>query len=132
MTEQVGRTPPRDGTVPLIPEDSPCESPIEHLMPLLDGMSGQLGEGTGFDTKYQGIFAISNGELAHTTVVQHTLDTGNSRPIKQPPRRMPLPQREIADREVDKMMEKMGTPASALTIGDQMTLRARTLIPCHI
>ena len=42
VLEQVERAHPRDGTVLPIPEDGPCESPIEHLMPLLDGMSDQL------------------------------------------------------------------------------------------
>ena len=104
-------TVPRDGTVLPIPEDGPCENPVEHLMPLLDGMSDQLEPEQqervlDLVLKYQGIFALPNGELGHTTLVQHTVDTGDSRPIKQPPRRMPLPQREIADREVDKMLEK--------------------------
>ena len=80
-------------------------------MPLLDGMSDQLEpeqQESVLDLvlKYQGIFALPNRELGHTTLVQHTVDTGDSRPIKQPPRRMPLPQREIADQEVDKMLEK--------------------------
>ena len=71
-------------------------------MPLLDGMSDQLEPEQqerilDLVLKYQEIFALPNGELGHTTLVQHTLDTGDSRPIKQPPRRMPLPQREIAD-----------------------------------
>ena len=80
-------------------------------MHLLDGMSDQLDPEQqervlDLVLKHQGIFALPNGELGHTTLVQHTVDTGDNRPIKQPPRRMPLPQREIADREVVKMLEK--------------------------
>ena len=41
-----------------------------------------------------------------TTHVQHTIDTGDNHPIKQPPRRLPVAQREIADKEVDKMLLK--------------------------
>ena len=56
--------------------------------------------------RYQHIFATPEGELGHTTLVDHTIDNGDSRPIKQPPLRMPPLQRELADREVDKMLEK--------------------------
>ena len=98
VIEQVDRAPRRDGTVLLIPEDGPCENPMEHLIPLLDGMSDQLEpEQQERVLKYQRIFALSNGELRYTTLVQHSVDTGDSRPIEQPPCRMPLPQREIAD-----------------------------------
>ena len=109
--EQVERAPPRDGTVLPIPEDGPCENLLEHLMLLSDGMSDQLEPEQqervlDLVLKYQGIFALPDGDLGHSTLVQHTVDTGDSRPIKQPSRRMPLPQREIADREVNKMLEK--------------------------
>ena len=62
VMEQVERAPLRDGTVLPIPEDGPCENPIEHLMPLLDGMSDQLEseqQESVLDLvlKYQGIFA---------------------------------------------------------------------------
>ena len=126
-------------------------------MPLLDGMSDllepeQQERVLDLVLKYQGIFALPNGGLGHTTLVQHTVDTGNNRPIKQPTRRMPLPQREIADREVDKMLEKgytepsdsqCASPVVLVTKKDGSTcfcvdyrqlndVRARTLIPCHI
>ena len=90
----VERAPPRDGTVLLIPEDGPCEGPIDHLMPLLDGMSDQLEPEQqervlDLVLKYQGIFALPNGDLGHATLVQHTVDAGDNKPNKQPP----LPQR---------------------------------------
>ena len=52
------------------------------------------------------VFAYPDGELGHTTLVQHTIDTGDNHPIKQPPRRLPVAQREIADKEVEKMLLK--------------------------
>ena len=52
------------------------------------------------------VFASPDGELGHTTLVQHTIDTGDNHPIKQPPRRLPVAQREIADKEVEKMLLK--------------------------
>ena len=78
VMEQVERAPPMDDTVLPIPEDGPCKGPIEHLMPLLDGMSDQLEPEQQVRVldlvlKYQGIFALPNGELCHTTLVQHTV-----------------------------------------------------------
>ena len=77
VIEQVERAPQRDGAVLTIPENGPCESPIEHLMPLLDRMSDQLEPEQqervlDLVLKYQGIFALPDGELVHTTLVQHT------------------------------------------------------------
>ena len=74
VMEQVERVPPRDGTVLPIPEDGPCESPMEHLIPLLDGMSDQLEPEPqervlDLVLKYQGIFALPKGELGHATLV---------------------------------------------------------------
>ena len=56
--------------------------------------------------RYQHLFATSDRELGHTTVVDHTIDTGYSWPLKQPPRQMPPLQGELADKEVNKMLEK--------------------------
>ena len=79
VMEQVERAPPRDGIVLPIPEDGPEQQ--ERVLDLV--------------LKYQGIFALPNGELGHTTLVQHTVDTGDRRPIKQPPRTMPLPRERL-------------------------------------
>ena len=39
---------------------------------------------------YQNIFAKDEFDIGQTNLVEHTIDTGNSRPVKQPPHRMPL------------------------------------------
>ena len=61
----------------------------EHLLPLLDKMLYRLDGGQrerilDLILRYQHIFATPDGELGHTTLVDHTIDTGDSRPIKQP------------------------------------------------
>ena len=55
-------------------------------------------------TEYQDIFVGSDGKLGQTSVTKHRIDTGESRPIKQPVRRLPWAQTEIADKEVEKML----------------------------
>ena len=47
-------------------------------------------------------FASPDGPLGRTSRVKHTIDTGDSRPIKLPPRRMSEAQRRVADDEVEK------------------------------
>ena len=39
---------------------------------------------------HQNVFAKDEFDIGRTNLVEHTIDTGNSRPVKQPPRRMPL------------------------------------------
>lgn len=57
--------------------------------------------------RYQTTFSKNNTDLGLTTLVQHEIDTGDSRPIKQPPRRVPL---AFADeeRKVVQQMEAQG------------------------
>lgn len=52
---------------------------------------------------YDFLFASSDNDLGKTNVVKHKFDTGDARPIKQPPRRLPVHTRE----EVDKLVEDM-------------------------
>ncbi|XP_074039503.1 uncharacterized protein [Leptinotarsa decemlineata] len=57
--------------------------------------------------KYQEIFDIGEGNGGRTNVVQHRIDTGNARPIRQSARRLPLAKKEEADKIVSDM-EKGG------------------------
>lgn len=55
--------------------------------------------------KHQNVFAKSKFDLGRTDLVQHKIDTGDHKPIKQAPRRLPLNKREIAEKEVQSMLE---------------------------
>ena len=52
---------------------------------------------------FEDIFALTPSELGHTNVVEHTINTGDSAPIRQPPRRIPFALRT----KVDEMVEEM-------------------------
>ena len=54
--------------------------------------------------KHQTVFAQSKYDLGRTDLVQHKIDTGDHKPIKQVPRRLPLNKREIAEKEVKAML----------------------------
>ena len=41
------------------------------------------------------VFSLDEDELGHTSLVHHTVDTGDHQPIKQPPRRLPCGAAEV-------------------------------------
>lgn len=51
------------------------------------------------------IFALSDDEVGLTHLVEHHIDTGEARPIKVRPRRLPLVKQEAADQEVRAMLK---------------------------
>ena len=59
---------------------------------------------TNLISSYSNIFASPNGELGRTDRIRHTIDTGDARPIKQAPRRLPPCRREVIEQEIDKML----------------------------
>ena len=51
-------------------------------------------------------FATESKFLGRTHLVQHSIDTGDSRPLKQAPRRIPYSQREHIDTLIQEMVEQ--------------------------
>ena len=49
-------------------------------------------------------FASSSSDLGFCPLVEHDIDTGDARPIKQSPRRPPLAAREAEDEILDEML----------------------------
>ena len=54
--------------------------------------------------EFQDVFVLSPAELGHTNVVERTIDTGDSAPLRQPPRRIPFALRVKVDEMVKDMM----------------------------
>ena len=82
----------------------------EHLQPLLDNLSPDLtsDERQQFCcllSEFQDIFVGPDGQLGQTHLASHKIDVQNSKPIKIPPRKCPLSQREIIDQQLDQMLE---------------------------
>ena len=93
----------------------PCTSDTtefpEHLQPLLDQVSESLSDVQiqqlrALILNYTSIFVGPDGELGHTDITKHRIDTGSAKPVKLPPRRFGPVERDIIDNEVDKMMSK--------------------------
>jgi hypothetical protein len=54
-------------------------------------------------TQYEDIFAGTDEDYGRTNKVYHRIDTGDARPIRQPPRRIPVAKQA----EVKEMLDEM-------------------------
>ena len=57
-------------------------------------------------TKYSDRFHIPGTKLGKTDIIKHEIDTGNTHPIKIPPRREPPHKHEIIEQEVEKLLHQ--------------------------
>jgi hypothetical protein len=55
-------------------------------------------------TEYQDTFVGPDGKVGTTNLVQHTIDTGEAKPIRQPVRRFGFADRDIEDTELEKLL----------------------------
>ena len=55
---------------------------------------------------YRDAFSSPGQPLGRTEVVQHSIDTGDTRPVKLPYRRLPLGKKSALEEEVDKMLNE--------------------------
>jgi len=55
--------------------------------------------------EFRGSFAKSEDEVGQTHLVQHEIDTGDARPIKCRPRRLPLARQQACDEAVESMLQ---------------------------
>ena len=66
-----------------------------------------------FLLKWAHIFSTSQTDLGRTDIVQHTIDTGTVRPIKQAPRRLAPAEQEELKTELGKLLEAgIGVPSA--------------------
>ena len=56
--------------------------------------------------EHQDVFATSKNSFSCTSITQHRIITGKSKPIKQASRRRPLHLKEKAEEEIEKMLAK--------------------------
>ena len=72
-----------------------------------DGLDDeQIGVLTDLLNEYQDVFATSKNPFSRTSITQHRIVTGETKPIKQAPRRLPLHLKEKAEEEIEKMLAK--------------------------
>ena len=107
---------PPEQTPEQTPKDSEEEGPLltrkdlpEHIRPVLDNTElspEQESKVVRMVQKYLHVFPGPGGELGLTSLVKHTIDTGDHRPIKQAPRRQGWAREKEADNQLQDMIEK--------------------------
>jgi uncharacterized membrane protein len=55
--------------------------------------------------KYQDAFSKDSKDIGTTNLVEHTIETGDARPIRIPPRRIPLAKIKQAEDEIKEMAD---------------------------
>ena len=83
----------------------------DHLLPLLSNIDENLSDSETnkvkeLISKYSDCFMTPNGELGKTTLVQHHIDTGNAKPIRQRLRLPPVNIQKDVDKEVQKLLDQ--------------------------
>lgn len=81
------------------------------LQPLFDGCTETLNQTQQNQVKslllkYKDIFVDESGQVGQTNIVEHTIDIGNAKSVKIPPRRVPLAQRQMVETEIQKMLDQ--------------------------
>jgi hypothetical protein len=67
--------------------------------------SEQIHTAKQFIRKYAGIFSKNEFDVGRTGLIRHTINTGNSAPIKQPLRRHPLSHLPVINQHVEQMLK---------------------------
>ena len=87
------------------------EPQLEYMRDLLVrsavGLSQEQSAGVSqLVSDFSDVFSSGDGDLGRTSLVEHTIDTGDSRPVKVPPRRIPIHKRQEAEETVEKLKQQ--------------------------
>ncbi len=83
----------------------------EHLKPLMLDLSEDITirereELAAAIYEYQDVFSSGPDDMGCTDLITHSIDTGEHRPIRLPPRRLPITKQDVEKTEVQKMLDK--------------------------
>ena len=59
-----------------------------------------------FRVMYDDVFSKNDADLGRTGIIQHKIPTGQTQPIKQPPRRVPVNMNKEVDEQIQDMLDK--------------------------
>jgi hypothetical protein len=110
----VGHVEPVAWTMPVGDQETPppaTQGPCEQLhgaisdaKPNLNATETQALEG--LIAEFRDVFVTNSDDFGRTDSVRHRIDTGYARPIRQPPRRLPLAKQAEVDNMLDDMKRK--------------------------
>ena len=83
----------------------------DHLKPLVENASSELNDLekqklSSLIFEYQDVFMSPEGKLKQTSLAEHYIDTGDTRPFKVPCRRIPMFKRAIVEQEIKKILDQ--------------------------
>ncbi len=84
---------------------------LEHIAPLMNGISDEVTPCQRNDLQqtlieFADVFSTGPEDLGRTNMVTHTIDTGDTRPIQQAPRHLPIAKQQIEKDEIQKMLRR--------------------------
>ena len=71
------------------------------------------------------VFSSDSSDLGRTGIVKHRIITGSAKPIKQPPRRLPLAKRDVTCQAIDEMLKHGVIEPSTSTWSSPVVLVAK-------
>jgi len=91
-------------------EDTVSPEHEEVIKKMVDGLPSELTneqreQVRGLLMQYRTILSTGDHDVGRTPLVEHTIDTGNHKPIRQPLRRQPFQHQEYIDEETTRMLE---------------------------
>src|SRR5208282_1984084 len=77
---------------------------------IVDSLTNELSDSqrrqvAGLVASYEDIFSLNDYDIGRTHLVEHSIDTGDHRPIRQALRRHPISHLEVIDEEVEEMLQ---------------------------
>lgn len=87
------------------------EGPLQaHLQDLLDRSSTDLSENERLKTRnflfqYAYIFSAGGNDIGRCDILKHQIPTGDNKPVKLPPRQIPIHLRDAVDNELDRLLD---------------------------
>jgi len=110
------------------------ETLSELVQPVLQNLptdvtSDQKNRAVDFLHEFDDMFSRGTFDMGRTTLVEHTIDTGSQRPIRQPLRRHPRTHLDEIDRQVDDLlMNGFIEPAASPWASNVMLVRKKTAL----
>ncbi len=102
---------PTAGVSSLDQQEETCHDELpEYLQPLVEGCRENLSASESeklveFLRQYVDLFSRPDGQVGVTNLIQHQIDTGDNRPIKQRAWRLPFARRRVAEEEIQRMLK---------------------------
>ncbi len=83
----------------------------EHLQPLMEWISEDITTQEREELavaiyEYRYVFSSGQEDMVQTDLVTHTIDTGEHRPIRLPPRQLSITKQDVEKAEVQKMLDR--------------------------